>query len=408
MPKIAIYTLIFLSAFILCSQNDPIFVIEIAREGVSTPKKPLICLNNGIELTEYNYTLSEYGRQQQYLLGLEMRSRYLHSIFENKCNPLNFFAYSVSRESTMLSGQVQLMGICPLGSNKDITENMIEKSYPPFDFPGKEKIAAELGLHATPHNFMPVPLHVTYNDPIFGNEESMLYPIPNSDLPDSEKEENLNKEFKPYLYRKLSEMAGIRDFESITASNIIDTVNELLWLTQTGKLRNVEMELIQSAEDFVFKYYQNYWDQTHHDVYAKMFFMEMLQKLRNQVLARLNPFLSKPIELHVSVEKPDYNISGIKFYLYEVTDLQIYAYTNILRFGNSKYIPPSSILIFELYQIEDISKNMSVEEAMKNFELKIKFNDVEIESPFCEKTCNLAQFYEKINTYFQKDSYTAE
>ena len=80
----------------------PVVVVEVAKEGLTTPKTTGISRHQGIPLTEYNDTLSEYGRQQQYLIGLEMRVRYNESVFNGECNPLDIFAYSLSKESVML------------------------------------------------------------------------------------------------------------------------------------------------------------------------------------------------------------------------------------------------------------------------------------------------------------------
>ena len=391
--------------FLLClvlfalSKCNPVIVIEVAKEGLTTPKTTLIAQHQGIKLDDYNDTLSEYGRQQQYLLGLEMRVRYNNSVFNGECNPLNIFAYSVSKESTMLSGQVQLFGICPLFSNHNITPDMIEKSYPPFDFPAKKQIGEELGLYATPYNFMPLPLHSTYNDPVFGAEESDQYPLPASDLPSSQNEAIIDSTYKKYLYAELAELCG-KDPTKASAHVIYDTVHEFLSLVKMKKLRNSKKSLLIDAQNFVFQYYKNYWNKKHRDTYAAMFFNEIVRKLKNAVIIKLNPLLAKPLHLDITIEQPDYDHTKIKYFMFEVGDLQMYTYTNILKFGNENYIPSSSILMFELHKTCELSKDMTLEDAIKCFKLHIKFNDEDVKSRLCTSPCQLDRFFGLTKTHF--------
>ena len=403
--KLQLVLILYVALFVSCGLQNPVLVIEVAREGLATPKVPLISKQAGLKLTEYNDTLSEYGRQQQYLVGLEMRARYGKTVFEDKCNPLNIFAYSVSKESVMLSGQVQLFGICPLGSNHDITPDMVEKAFPPFDFPGKNKIAEELGLHATPYNFLPLPLHSTYNDPVFGAEDSDEYPIPTSDLPDSESEATIDRTFSDSLYRYLADASGLEQSE-IHASNIVDTVNELIWLVKSKKLATVPAQVVRAAEDFLYQYYKHYWNKHKRDKYAWLFFKELLIKLKNAVLVKLNGYKESPIAFTVTLEKPDYDIKKIKYFLYEVGDLQMYTYANILKFDlPHKYIPASSILLFELHQTCELNSAMEPEDAMECFRLSMKLNDAEAESSFCKGLCDLKMFYNKVKDYFEQFTY---
>lgn len=379
--------------------SDPVLVVEIAREGVTTPKTTLIAQHEKIKLTEYNDTLSEYGRQQQYLLGLEMRVRYNHSMLNGECNPLDIFAYSVSKESVMLSGQVHLFGICPLFSNHNITPDLVEKSYPPFDFPTKKQIGEELGLYATPYNFMPLPLHSTYNDPVFGAEESDQFPIPPSDLPGSQSEDAIDQAFQATLYSTLAELTGMKQ-KDMKAFRVYDTVQELLSLVQMQLLTNIKPEVIESAENFIYHYHNYYWNKEKAKKYAALFFNEIAKKFRNAVVIKLNPLLATPLPLTITIEQPDYDHKKIKYFLYEVSDLQIYNYVKMMDVENESYIAPSSLLIFELHPTCKLNAKMNLEEAMACFNLDAKFNDVDIKGRFCNSPCKLTEFMANAKAYF--------
>jgi hypothetical protein len=375
--------------------EDPIFVIEVAKEGLITPKNPLISKSLGLELEEHNDTLSRYGKQQQYLLGLEMRERYDKSIFEGKCNPLHIYAYSVNKQSTMMSGQIQLFGICPLGLNEDIAPEMVKKASPPFDFPEKDKIAAELGLKATPHNFMPLPLHSTYDDGVFGNENTR----PKSDLVDEPNEEFINAIFKDSFYSYLKKLTG-KHFKK--ASQALDTANEIIWLSKTKNIEEITEDKVKLAEEFIFQYYNHYWDYNSKLLYASKFLRKLLCKLQDAVTIELNKHKERKIVLTESEDViTDYDLNLIKYYLFEVTDLQMYTYTIILDIDFYDYIPPSSILIFELYRKYPLDKRMKVADAMQCFILDIKFNDHHVDSPFCRSPCKLNKFYDKLYQFLQ-------
>ncbi len=389
-----------LLSLVAVAETNPVLLIEVAREGLRTPRTTRIATHQGLKLKEYNDTLSELGRQQQYLLGLEIRTRYLKSVFGAECNPLNIFAFAVSKESVMLSGQAHLLGICPLFTNKNITKDMVEKSYPPFDFPAKEQIGEELGLYATPYNFMPLPLHSTYNDPIFGAADSEKYPLPVNDLFGARKAE-IDRKFADTLYPALAELAGL-ETDELTVRKVIDTVHELINLVESKRLRKISKKIVQAAKDFLHEYYRYYWEKENRDKYASMFFNELMLKLKNAVILRLNKVLPKPLSYVVTIEQPDYDYAQIKYYLYEVSDLQMYTYSTVMKFGNNGYIPPSSIFMFELHQTCDLSKEMSVEQAMKCFKLDVKYNDAEVNSRFCQSPCALDTFYAGLKEYFQK------
>jgi len=389
------YCLILFSLLISVYAADPIFVIEVAREGLTTPKNPLISKALGLELEDHNDTLSKYGRQQQYLLGLEMRERYDKSIFKGKCNPLNIYAHSVNKQSTMMSGQVHLFGICPLGLNEDIAPDMVKKTFPPFDFSEKHEIAAELGLKATPHNFMPLPLHSTYDDSMFENEHTM----PKSDLIGGPDEDFIDALFKNSFYPYLKRLTG-KDFKTI--SQVLDTANEIIWLSKTKDVKEITEDKVRLAEEFIFQYYNHYWNDNNKFLYASKFLRKALYKLRDAVTVELNKYKEKKITLTESEDiTVDYDINQIKYYLFEVTDLQMYTYTIILDIDFYDYIPPSSILIFELYKKYPLNSWMKVTDAMHCFMLEIKFNDQNVYSPFCESPCMLNEFYDRLNRFLQ-------
>eukprot|EP00826_Nyctotherus_ovalis_P008070 TRINITY_DN12082_c0_g4_i1.p1 TRINITY_DN12082_c0_g4~~TRINITY_DN12082_c0_g4_i1.p1 ORF type:complete len:392 (+),score=110.98 TRINITY_DN12082_c0_g4_i1:855-2030(+) len=389
------YSLFPLLFLLTIHATDPLFVVEIAREGLTTPKNPLLSKSLGLEVKEHNDTLSEYGQQQQYLLGLEMRVRYGDSIFEGKCNPLKIYAYSVNKQSTMLSGQTQLFGICPLGLNENIPIEMLRKALPPFDFPEKERIAAELGLKATPYNFMPLPLHSTYEDPLFGNKRT----IPKSELPGSPNERLINEIFKDTLYPFIRRITG-KKFKKI--SKVLDAANEIIWLSKTQNVEAIAGSKVQWAEEFVYQYYTHYWNEQTKIKYASRFMRKLLNKLRDAVVVELNKHHEKKMALSEAEDVlADYDLSQIKYYLFEVGDLQMYTYVNVLDIDFYGYIPPSSILVFELHRMYPLGKGMKLKEAMKRFDLVIKFNDKEVDSTFCKSPCNLSNFYEHLSQFLQ-------
>ena len=109
---------------------------------------------------EYNGELTAAGMRQHYLLGKEMRRKYIkeHGLLSETFNHSELYVRSTDVNRTLMSVQSHLLGLYPLGEGGSFPENYpLERAVPPYL--AKYDIK-DLGFNALPDLFQPIPVHV--------------------------------------------------------------------------------------------------------------------------------------------------------------------------------------------------------------------------------------------------------
>jgi lysosomal acid phosphatase len=153
--------------FVLISVSDAgiLSVIEVCRHGARAPIDNY-SWDQGYWRQGYG-ELTPEGMRQQYLNGVEFRSRYVGTDnknttsgpifnFTGNYNLKEIYVRSTDVNRTIMSAQSQLLGFFPNGPQ--ISKNLTSKAVPPLamDF----SIINTLGLDAVPNAYQPVPVHV--------------------------------------------------------------------------------------------------------------------------------------------------------------------------------------------------------------------------------------------------------
>eukprot|EP01017_Pseudomicrothorax_dubius_P047422 TRINITY_DN8524_c0_g1_i2.p1 TRINITY_DN8524_c0_g1~~TRINITY_DN8524_c0_g1_i2.p1 ORF type:complete len:367 (+),score=62.42 TRINITY_DN8524_c0_g1_i2:34-1134(+) len=105
--------------------------------------------------------LTPVGMRQLYLLGAQLRQRYIidQKFLPEKYNPDVIFVRSTAVNRTIMSAMSLLYGLYPIGTGPDLPEGYPkERAVPPINF---QVDIESLGDNALPNKFQPVPVHMT-------------------------------------------------------------------------------------------------------------------------------------------------------------------------------------------------------------------------------------------------------
>lgn len=107
--------------------------------------------------------LTQNGKRQQYLIGEEVRERYMVKnklLDEARYNPKEIMVRSTDINRTIESAMAQMLSLYPTGYSLEL--NQTAKALPilAVDQDIKDQVTKEMDRVALPHNYFPVPVHV--------------------------------------------------------------------------------------------------------------------------------------------------------------------------------------------------------------------------------------------------------
>lgn len=149
-------------AFLLCALIPTIFsklemVIEVFRHGAREPIGAPFDYNNW---PESQGELTYAGMRQHYLLGREMRKKYIERIgfLSEKFNHSEMYVRSTDVNRTIMSVQSHLLGLYPLGAGpKFPSDYPLERAVPPYV---AHYDVADLGYSVLPDKYQPIAVHI--------------------------------------------------------------------------------------------------------------------------------------------------------------------------------------------------------------------------------------------------------
>lgn len=211
-----VLVLVILACVISLTYSKIVFVSEVSRHGARTPGK----IFNFTVDPDDNFTndkeLTEVGRRQHFLIGHEVRHRYIEK--EQLANSTYYFKevefFATNADRALESGMSQLAGMYPPSSIQHTLNDFQKKNaLPPFEIDDPSEIIDNLGEKAIPFNL----------NPIFSESDRINYKIhfESSDCP---------------TYRALSDqLRDSSEYQAIIAPTIEYLSPRLSELTQTDK-----------------------------------------------------------------------------------------------------------------------------------------------------------------------------
>jgi hypothetical protein len=132
------------------------YIYQISAQGSHTPHEHLKLTQNPDDEPEYLDYVTPLGIRQQYMIGDELRLRYVEEqgfkFLDELYNITQIFIQTSWNDTAILSAQAMLLGLYPPGKNNyKLEESQKYNAVPPiegFDF---KPWIEEMGLEALPH-----------------------------------------------------------------------------------------------------------------------------------------------------------------------------------------------------------------------------------------------------------------
>uniref|UniRef100_A0A7S3KP79 Acid phosphatase n=1 Tax=Euplotes crassus TaxID=5936 RepID=A0A7S3KP79_EUPCR len=340
--------------------------------------------------------LTASGFRQQFLLGSELRRRYVQGYpnqdqFLNQFyDPDEIYVRSTQTKRTVQSAYAQLLGLYPLDSAEFLDSGLTDVAVPPIQVFNLKDVQERLGIDPILDNPQPIPVFnfdqqvdtfVAYGDCPF---------ISNEFFTRNEQKElwaDLDEKFRPLIFKQIAQAFGADsgDLHFIHMGPLIDI------------LFAEEFEGIQNRFNFT----EEEWE-----IVLSMHVPSLSNRLSDKgtqllALRHILPIL-ETMKKKIGLDYQEDLISRFgdsKMLMISSHDAQLIF---ILRFLNPEgfeltHVPYASTLIFELRRFDTNACHIRVSRSC--FYVRILFNDEQLKLPGCaQKDCTFREFSNYIQT----------
>ena len=348
-----------LAALLAVAAAEVVFVLEVCRHGSRAPTDPTVCpwdqdgrWGNGWG------ELSPVGMRMHFLLGSELRQRYVlsQSVFDPEFNSTQIYVRSTDLNRTITSAQSQLMGLFPPPNGPTVSDSMGDVAVPPISVQKEANIVNALQNRALPFQFSSFPVHVFpyMSDfvllPNAACYNLLLYTYASAEVQQAITNISLSN---PWLLEGLQAFIPIQT--EYIASNLTNIVDSIYCSQAMGfPLPAFSPELLNNATNIFNQIFSVYYQDDLYIRYgASWFFWDLVEHFE-AVMQGTEP---------------------TKFRLYSAHDTTLAAFLAGLQVYDNKQPPFASSLIFE------------VSETNGDFSVQVLYNDV----PLIIGPCKSAQ-----------------
>ena len=363
--------------FACLAWGQVVFVAEVCRHGSRSPITTFQWDHDGrwdIEPGE----LTSVGMRQHFLLGSELRQRYILTtpVLQSSYNYSQVYFRSTDVNRTIESAQSQMMGLFPAGTGPRIPLDQAFTAVPPINVQDLNDVISSLDSQAVKYQQQPVPIHV-----VPGNEDLVL------DAPAS----------CPLLGQNLQSIPSSSQYQQVVTSNpsVLQTIQSLLNVTES----QAEAKLGGLVDDLIC----NQFVGNALPALATPGFMENATTVFNALFAL--PYQSDQNarlyssgffqELSEVLQKVASGTEKNRFRLYSAHDTTVAGFLAGLQVYDNLQPPFASSLIFEAY--------------IKNYALyvDVKYNDKTLSIPGCPSPCSISSFISFLQERMYPDLETA-
>ncbi|OMJ83668.1 hypothetical protein SteCoe_15335 [Stentor coeruleus] len=369
------FTFLILALLIHLYKGSVINVIEVCRHGARAPTSSFPW-DTGY-WKEGLGELTPEGQRQHFLLGAEIRTRYINEpVFINSYNSSRVYVQSTDVNRTIMSAESQLMGIYPQGPS--IQSNMQQKAIPPLNISQSfiNQTIEILGTAALPLYYQPVPVHVVGN-----NYDSLLlgyspYVCPYFALISYWVEQSSDYQFRAenytnHLQKQLYSIFNIQ-YTFDQAALICDTLITLKFHGYPWP-SGITSEIFSSLYE-IYVYFISFSFEYNGDALASSLFYQ-------QIIQTFDDIIS--------------GTGTITFSLYSAHDITLVGFLSAIDAWDSLQPPFASSLIYELNEIG------------QDYFVRIVYNDKNITVGDCPVMCPYNQFKSLVNEWIIQDVMTA-
>ena len=377
----------------ISTHNSLRFLIEMTRHGARSP------LYDNFTTSQWDCPpghLTPTGKREHYLLGREMRQRYM--IDQNFLSKIykeeEIKVYSTPYPRTIQSAESQLLGLYYKAGELFNRSKMIKKYVVPhINVKNWKQIINQLKDYSLPSRFQPIEVETN-----FPQSGAILLPSDSCKKISTIFLENQQTEYHMNFELKLHAMGFYKQFEEIfkvNASNFtIEQTQEYLDIITMNMYDNRPLPENYTKEfnelmNFAYCFRQYYFGVGNDSViplYVSGFYQNLITVLDNKIADPKNPLKMNIFSAH------DNNI------IYLLMSLGMANYTDDYEeFKHpTKYFtyenpPLASLLLFELHEIDN------------NYYIRILYNDEEMVIKGCDKYCNYEKFKQIVSKLILND-----
>ncbi|CAG9336198.1 unnamed protein product [Blepharisma stoltei] len=138
-----------------------LYVVEVSREGARAPLQ-FMPWDNLQKWPQGPAKLSPSGMRQHYLIGAELRNRYVNNtkLLSPWFYTPEIKVYSTDNDRTLTSATSQLLGLYPPGTGPSLRNKFqLNNSVPPIEVENQQTIINKLGYSALPNNTQVISIH---------------------------------------------------------------------------------------------------------------------------------------------------------------------------------------------------------------------------------------------------------
>lgn len=367
------------------SNNSIKLIIEVTRHGARSP------LYDNFISSVWNIPpghLTSIGQRQHYLLGRELRRRYMieKNFLNHSYNDEEVKVYSTDYIRTIQSAQSQLLGLY-YDEGSLFNNSKMDKKFvvPPINVENWENILNDLKNNTLPFRFQPIPIKALPD-----KFNLILAPDENCNKIQQIKDENYQTDYYQNFEKKLHNMGFYRQFEKIfkvDASNLtIEETQQYLDIItmnryDSRKLPENYTEEFDDLMNFAYCFRQSYLKIGNDSVlpyYVSNFFENLLEKFDEKILNSENENDKLKLEFFSAHDNNLlYILRGLGLTNYTDDFEEFMKPTKFFSYRNPQL---ASLLLFELHELKE------------NYFVKVLFNDKVMKINDCEEFCSYPKF----------------
>ena len=152
-----------------------LMAVEVCRHGARAPNQ-IFPFHSAYWKDYVPGQLTALGQRQAFLLGVEMRRRYVEEwdLFNGTYHPSEVYVQSTNVDRALETAYSQLTGLFPPSTGRKIPTGRVLR--PPLPVKYAKEIEKELGIQALPHLIQSVPIHSNDSDHVLHGYKGEICP----------------------------------------------------------------------------------------------------------------------------------------------------------------------------------------------------------------------------------------
>jgi hypothetical protein len=361
--------------------SKTVFIAELFRHGARSPTTYQSWDSD--ERWGAAGQLTASGMRQHYLLGHELRNRYIltEAFLSSELTAGETVVYSTEFNRTIMSAQSQFTGLYPPGTGPEISSDNSQRAVPPITVTDLDQLLTELGTAALPDRTQLLPVHTD-------DVQTMLNPSATEAACPMLKQIVSNNYLSPEVAILFTDYA-----------DIVETVASELNVTSIEAMKRVP-DLWDSVTSNRFHGYEIPEVFTNDTFYERM--SEMVFKLQSLIhysSATQLKFYTSAIfsDILVHLNEARYNTWTEKFVFYSAHDTTVMPIVLGLGYDLQAWAPFASNVFFVM--------SVENEDTDPTYAVKVLYNDEEFAIPVCDGKieCPLDTFMTYLDSWIYSD-----